>query len=344
MTRKLIALVKFVFKLIMKNLLKLQASLTLIVLTFCCQAQVAFPDSATYYTYRNGPSTNMVGDPSFPTYFKEVLWLDSVTTSGRYYSVQRHAEKPDDYDYGGQDSFAYNLRVSNGQVFYSGPVDELGKTAHDLLMYDFNLEAGDTLSVSSAAFNYKLRIERVNTIKPEDGIERRSQFVSVIESNTDFSYGSQGAVKEFRIYEGLGSVFGLVCFQIVRGGSFYGLDLISVCDHENMIYKSPVQHNLLPGDFCTEDHLNSLMNKYRKVSVSDLDMYQLEIFPNPVGDVLTIVNERDHETYEIVDAQGRKVLNGSIEEEIDVAQLNKGVYYFLVKGEGQVRYGRFLKR
>ncbi|MEM6878854.1 MAG: reprolysin-like metallopeptidase, partial [Bacteroidota bacterium] len=74
----------------------------------------------------------------------------------------------------------------------------------------------------------------------------------------------------------------------------------------------------------------------------DGDAIALELFPNPVSDVLNFRRlnlSRNTESYQLLDAVGRVVQQGILQAEqggIDLSELTSGVYYFRLDGQGEV--------
>lgn len=63
---------------------------------------------------------------------------------------------------------------------------------------------------------------------------------------------------------------------------------------------------------------------------------RFKLYPNPVNDKFTVSLENDLKQIEIYNLQGQKVLS-SKQKEVDVSQLNKGVYFVKVEDENGVR-------
>ena len=70
---------------------------------------------------------------------------------------------------------------------------------------------------------------------------------------------------------------------------------------------------------------------------------QLEVYPNPVSDVLYLKNlPYEKVNYSIFNVLGQKVATGSSKGSISVAELEKGVYILQVKGENFLETAKFV--
>lgn len=70
---------------------------------------------------------------------------------------------------------------------------------------------------------------------------------------------------------------------------------------------------------------------------------QLEVYPNPVSDVLYLKNlPSETVQYSIFNVLGQEVTTGSSSGSISVAGLKKGVYFLQIKGEGLLETAKFV--
>jgi hypothetical protein len=71
----------------------------------------------------------------------------------------------------------------------------------------------------------------------------------------------------------------------------------------------------------------------------------VNVYPNPVNDVLKIKSERALKSVLIMDASGKLILEGSATAEINLQNLNAGVYFLSVIGnDGTVIRKKFIKQ
>jgi len=87
--------------------------------------------------------------------------------------------------------------------------------------------------------------------------------------------------------------------------------------------------------------INSQIN-YQIVGISENETNDLKLFPNPVQNELNISGKTEPSTYEIIDLNGRLILNGNLSTDstkIDVANLKNGNYLFVIKNsKGNMHY------
>ena len=70
---------------------------------------------------------------------------------------------------------------------------------------------------------------------------------------------------------------------------------------------------------------------------------QLEVYPNPVSDVLYLKNlPSETVQYSIFNVLGQEMTAGSTNGSISVAGLQKGVYFLQIKGEGLLETKKFV--
>jgi len=72
---------------------------------------------------------------------------------------------------------------------------------------------------------------------------------------------------------------------------------------------------------------------YQLVGISENENKKVQLFPNPVQDVLTISGVSEASTYEIIDMNGRVILVGNLsvfETKINVTNLFNGNYFFVI--------------
>jgi len=87
------------------------------------------------------------------------------------------------------------------------------------------------------------------------------------------------------------------------------------------------------------------------VAVDDPESKEVELYPNPAKESISIKLPGGHSTYhiQVVDMQGRIVETGSVRSEngimlIDVGQYSPGLYHINLKGENSYYFGRFVKQ
>lgn len=94
----------------------------------------------------------------------------------------------------------------------------------------------------------------------------------------------------------------------------------------------------------SDNHLYRL--NYTPNGINDIEKNKLiEIYPNPVNDILHInLNRSDVQDIYITDITGRKVIELDFAQTIDVSNLHKGLYYFTITSKSTTFVAKFLKK
>jgi hypothetical protein len=305
----------------MKHIKLLLASSLLVLGFFSLKAQTFFLDSTVYYVHKSAPSLTPGLD--FNTHFKELLLFDSVGHFGEYYTVERTPGK-----YNLTDSLTYKLRVFEDKVYFTGFLITGNNDTfeiNNLLIYDFNLNVGDTFEVdeNTSGLKYKLALDSIGQKVFDDGISRETYYWKTISGYNEFTL-----FPLHYIAKGIGSNKGLVCFPLTNRVVFWQ-NLISICKLNEPIYKIPDTYYSVE-DFCNEDTIQSIIEKFRSVSVVKINKQTLKIYPNPVETILYI-DDIKNEEFEIRDQLGKTVLKGYFENKIDVERLKTGIYQLIIK-------------
>ena len=102
-------------------------------------------------------------------------------------------------------------------------------------------------------------------------------------------------------------------------------------------------HDIHDADLVFEE-INAFLNYHLcgiNVSNEDVEVSDLEIFPNPVSDYLFLPDVNDTAVH-VRDAWGRTVMNGNVSNgQIDLTQLKSGTYFIILEETGV--YRRFVK-
>ena len=78
-------------------------------------------------------------------------------------------------------------------------------------------------------------------------------------------------------------------------------------------------------------------------AVHEISNQHLEVYPNPVSDILYIKNLlNENVNYSIFNVTGQQVLAGATSGTIDVATLETGLYFIQIKGENRLETVKFL--
>ncbi len=79
------------------------------------------------------------------------------------------------------------------------------------------------------------------------------------------------------------------------------------------------------------------------VNITEQDI-NLRIYPNPASEYLFIENSKSEVTYSIFDLQGRKILQGTTENEINISMLEKGFYTIELNENNKKQTIKFIKK
>jgi hypothetical protein len=196
--------------------------------------------------------------------------------------------------------------------------------ANEFLLYDFNLNIGDTMTGILGGCNLI-----VNSI---DSILIGSSYRKKINFNND-------PCNRYSIIEGIGGTHGLVnnfCFAM-------GYEAVLNCFSENgiTVYSTSIT--------CTPYHAiacDSILSSNNLLSIVD----HFTLFPNPATNEIRIESSKFKvQSVEVYDVMGRLTLNPSpkgegLRVEVDVSKLSPGIYFVKVKGEKEERVGKFVKQ
>ncbi len=191
-----------------------------------------------------------------------------------------------------------------GKVWYR-PLEPGWDTTY--LVFDFDLEEGDTFDLSSNYDPWLISVMVDSTDVTDTG--KRIRFNSFIEQGENITFiegvgGNQGPI--YKESSGLLQSY-LLC-----------------------AYKDGVQ---------TYSNISYEGNCSPPTSINLIDSAKaIEVYPNPVVDLLNFrnVSEIEFEKVEIYDALGRKVYNDRYQNKVNINGLTPGLYYIkLITNEGQ---------
>ena len=131
------------------------------------------------------------------------------------------------------------------------------------------------------------------------------------------------------------SVAIITSFTVQTGGNGWKL-----AGNGNVIVVWPISSGIQ-----TLDSLNTILTVYEPQGIYDLEKEVFIIYPNPTKDVLYIKekNESAFKSYIIYDITARKIDSNEFNEQINIKQLPKGIYWIVLSG-GDKRYKqKFIK-
>jgi hypothetical protein len=105
--------------------------------------------------------------------------------------------------------------------------------------------------------------------------------------------------------------------------------------------------NCAPDTVKYQVWVKSVAECYVKTSPQPSPKERVTLFPNPVGDELTIATEHSaYRSFTITNGVGQQFVNrqlNSAQTKVDISSLPAGVYYIMLKGEYGVRVEKFVK-
>jgi hypothetical protein len=185
------------------------------------------------------------------------------------------------------------------------------------ILYDFNLEVGDTIQGSYVTLGVTITVESIETVTLLSGADRK-KFNLIPEGYYIESVGGYGGLQ----------------FHL---GNTVNFDYIAECmyeDGENIWNGSGSSNNcfgVLSSEGSSEPEIN------------------LSVFPNPTSDYLMIdgLENESFNSYSVFDMEGREISKQSFfrwGQAIDISQLPKGVYILkLTNDAGKSVQKKFVK-
>lgn len=181
--------------------------------------------------------------------------------------------------------------------------------AEEILMYDFSVEAGDTIISGLDPVPYVIDSIGIETI---DQVERKKYWIS---------YALNPYYSETWI-EGIGSSKG-ICWALSSGwvGGWYRL----LCMHEdqNLVYQNP-----------------NYQSCYLITDVEEIEDLRFRIYPNPTSKLIMIENTANVkiESISLINLQGQIIKQfDNTKRYLDVSEIIAGIYFILVKTETQLQ-------
>lgn len=114
----------------------------------------------------------------------------------------------------------------------------------------------------------------------------------------------------------------------------------SICDYLNLQFSDSIIND--NANDCNDD--DDILKLCSISSVDDLDLYDFTISPNPVLSSLIIKTEFKSSNYVIYNLFGEQILKGTYRNhEINVSNLESGVYVLMLKGNGTTMMKKFIK-
>lgn len=313
----------------MKRMLLNSLKLSLITLSLSvtlsafCQAYVPFPtDSARWrMAYRDFTDGLQIG-----TDYEYLIDGDTIINTKsyhklllKYYGWQKSSVNE---EYGG----AFRDDTLTKKIYYIRP-----DSTHEELLYDFDLQIGDTLANPFSIDQYSydtLIVVKIDSVLYGNVYRKRIGFDLYYCDDFDTIYHIAG----------IGSNFGLLqpAFCLFEVSDY----LICMTHHDSLIYSYDPAAVSCPV-------VTSIASLFPNSAIEKID-----VFPNPANKVISLRfdgQERGYYTISIFNSLGRIVLkdyllpgNSAI---INVEALPSGIYYFRLENNDHLnpKHGKFIK-
>ncbi len=315
--------------------IKLLLSTSLLLFSGNLCAQAIFANKSKFMTMSDAPAFTQV---NFLNYISEKVNLDSVKNDTSFYTVNFFQS---DSNYSDQ----YYLKCYSNKVYFSGKIIDYypykAFNVKDVLIYDFNLKAGDLMSISenSSKMDIKIGIDSVKNITYKDGISRKTQFYHVISSNLN-EY-NQFNPTFFAI--GLGGDHGILPFKIRNRNSPFWQRLISACNQDSVnMYLDDFWLRDYPFKPCDEKDFSASIQKLRTASILPTNENRISVYPNPSNSTIHIEGLSTG-NYKIVNHLGQILSAGKLTNSINVEFLNPGIYSIIIENQKEQLQLKFVK-
>ena len=146
---------------------------------------------------------------------------------------------------------------------------------------------------------------------------------------------------------------------VAREGCFYSYPVSTSCDYGRHHYTLGDYYGYYVCDLtaCEEDTVffiitNTEIYRYKGsdfhgVGVADLEISEIQIYPQPVSDRFRIKYESPLDRLEVYDMQGRLIFNedytGQTEVSVSSASWKNGFYLIKIFSNGNILYNKIIK-
>jgi hypothetical protein len=224
-----------------------------------------------------------------------------------------------------QRSFSGLIREENKKTYFVNRFPD--NNTVETVLYDFTMEAGDTLMMIQQAFSnffdtMYFPVEKCDTII-FNGEPRKRMMLKIHYSYVD------------TVVETIGSFSGLL--SPLNYGSTGFRELLCYYQNDELLYKNP-------------KYSECYYNNRPTSIIPTIEKNNFSIFPNPAKDILFIISENEPiSQVEIFDIFGRKVYNKQFYDhnqcEVVMSNLQKGIYIVkITTNKGQVSVSKILKK
>lgn len=208
------------------------------------------------------------------------------------------------------------------------------------LLYDFNLNVGDTLPLSFNYFSYEYNINIVSSIDSIliDGVYRKKYNICTT-TYPPYIFAS--------LIEGIGSTRGLFGNLVVPPVSSFLFGCELVCHY---LDNNLVLGTLIPETTPTQTNFD--IYQCQSTGINEINKApSIDVYPSPTFDILNIKlidykNANEIQIY-IVDLSGRKLIESKLNTDflsLNISQLESGLYILqLVENKKPLYFRKFIK-
>ncbi|MCI5080520.1 MAG: T9SS type A sorting domain-containing protein [Saprospiraceae bacterium] len=230
------------------------------------------------------------------------------------------------------------LRKENEKVFqydfFSG---------EETLLYDFTLEVGDTLEYNwpdevPDFEGLTIWVSRIDTVTINN-IQRRHWYFKW--THDDLQPDPEQAEEFYVISDLYGSEFGLNHFYHLEDYFFQAFYDVWP-NSEASLYCAKFEEEVVYGHWNDESCSPDLFT-----SVNELEAQQINVFPNPVSEVLHLSAFAKWNNGQILDINGQVIIHfykQGEQQEINVNDLPKGIYFLRLRMENQWLWKKVVKQ
>ena len=199
------------------------------------------------------------------------------------------------------------------------PIDCIVPSTNELLLYDFNVKIGDTITYFIDTLEYYDTLRYLyNVITGIDSIEIKNEIRKRIEFSSYETLGS--LIKTGYWIEGIGSTLGLLSpiqYSDCGPGAFTS-ELICYFEDESLLFSS------WDSVYCSTVQIDKIFSKDNL----------LKIYPNPTNGLISIeLNKKKQSTIRVFNIVGTEIIRKELNQEsiiIDISFLQNGLYIFNV--------------
>ncbi|KAA3623880.1 MAG: T9SS C-terminal target domain-containing protein [Bacteroidetes bacterium] len=280
-----------------------------------------FPQDSASWTYIGFPWD--AGIQYFPNTIHYDLFGDTLI-NGEHYSFISHYI----HDCEGSGNYDYDFLRSEGDKVYFLKRNSL----NEVLLYDFNLEAGDFFPVAGlCGYQDTDSIE----VKYTDSLLIGESYRKIWAlGNQEIAYWIEGIGQD----NGFGTMIGPYYAEYPLDGIQY--NILCYKEHgEELISRTASYTNWSGVEFTFS--CNGIIQATEDLSKQNL----VKVFPNPFTAILNVQYEnfRDIESIELYDVSGRLVETLPLSESFDLSFLKPTLYLLKVRANGNFYYQRIIK-